>query len=191
MLPHPKLWSPVKWTWYSRVGAVNYFSYSSPQHLVHYCTENLLSGWLTGSGWQGTEFSLLPFKALHHWISFKSSSLPGWRHTQPSHFYTLKHQNETKNLPIFLPTEIYFFHKDFSIRQMGGWHKNQLKRMEETNSLVPCSTIHLASIDLQEMEAAFGLKPTGKCLIITLGMIPADHSKCPRKLRFTFTNTEQ
>ena len=60
--------------------------------------------------------------------------------------------------------------------------------MEETDSLFPCSIL-LTSIDLQEMEVAFGPRPTGRGLIITLGRIPVDHSKCPRKLMFIFTNT--
>lgn len=65
----------------------------------------------------------------------------------------------------------------------------ELKRMEETDSLIPCS-VRLTSIDLQEMEVAFGARPTGRGLIITLGTIPVDHSKCPRKLMvvyFTYT----
>lgn len=69
-----------------------------------------------------------------------------------------------------------------------GWRgseKNNLKRMEERNSLILCS-IHLTIINLQEMNVAFGWRPAGKRLIITLGKIPVDHSKCPRKPMFVY-----
>lgn len=43
-------------------------------------------------------------------------------------------------------------------------------------------------INLQEMNVAVELRAAGKFLIITLGRIPVDHSKCPRKPMFTFIN---
>lgn len=43
-----------------------------------------------------------------------------------------KHQSETKNLPIFLLIWIYLFHKDFSIRQMGGgWRDGERTNLKE------------------------------------------------------------
>ena len=81
MLPPTKLLPPVKWKRYSRAGALDYFFYFSPQHLVPCCVRKFLSSWLTVDRWSGAEVPLSYLLKPCVTEYFKTPSLPEWGHT--------------------------------------------------------------------------------------------------------------